>query len=157
MSEATDLLSASAAVLSAVATCVTAAGVWYAHRQLHTSREIAQLQFEDALAKEYRELANRLPTKVLLGEPLEGPEYLNAFDELFRYIDLSNEQVNLRHRGRISLEVWKNWCDGIQWNLNLPAFKRAWSEVKARSTSFQELRRLEVEEFSADPRSWSAA
>ena len=157
MSECTDLISASAATLSAVAACVTAAGVWYAHRQLHTSRAIAQLQFEDSLSKEYRELASRLPTKALLGEPLEGPEYLNAFDELFRYIDLSNEQVNLRHRGRISLEVWKNWSDGIQWNLSLPAFKQAWSEVKARSESFQELRRLETEEFSADPHSWRAA
>jgi len=67
MSEITDIVSATAAVISAAATCIAAAGVWYAHRQLHTSRQIAQLQFEDALAKEYRELANRLPTKILLG------------------------------------------------------------------------------------------
>jgi hypothetical protein len=81
------------------------AGVWLAHRQLQTSSQIAQLQFEDALAKEYRELTNRLPTKVLLGSELEETEYPKAFDELFRYFDLSNEQVYLRQRGRISQEV----------------------------------------------------
>ena len=99
MSESTDIVSATAAVISALATCVAAAGVWYAHRQLYTSRQIAQLQFEDALAKEYRELANRLPTRVLLGDSLDVDEYPKAFDELFRYIDLSNEQVCLRQRG----------------------------------------------------------
>jgi hypothetical protein len=155
MSEVTDIVSASAAVVSAIATCIAAAGVWYAHRQLHTSRQIAQLQFEDALAKEYRELANRLPTKILLGEELEEAEYPKAFDELFRYIDLSNEQVCLRQRSRISLDVWKNWCEGIQSNLQLPAFAHAWKEVKEKSQSFNELRRLEEEKFQTDPQAWS--
>lgn len=154
MSEATDIVSASAAVISALATCVTAAGVWYAHRQLHTSRQIAQLQFEDALAKEYRELANRLPTQALLGEDLEPEEYLKAFDELFRYVDLSNEQVCLRQRGRIGPDVWSSWRDGIQSNLKLPAFARAWDEIKASSQSFAELRRLEDEQFQVDPHNW---
>ncbi len=154
MSEITDIVSASAAVVSAAATCIAAAGVWYAHRQLHTSRQIAQLQFEDALAKEYRELANRLPTKILLGDELEEMEYPKAFDELFRYIDLSNEQVCLRQRGRISFEVWANWCEGIQSNLKLPAFARAWKEVKEKSESFKELRRLEHEKFQTDPLDW---
>ena len=99
MSEITDIVSAAAAVISAAATCIAAAGVWYAHRQLHTSRQIAQLQFEDALAKEYRELANRLPTKILLGDELEEMEYPKAFDELFRYIDLSNEQICRKRLG----------------------------------------------------------
>ena len=156
MSEATDLVSATAAVVSAIATAIAAAGVWYAHRQLHTSRQIAQLQFEDALAKEYRELANRLPTKLLLGESLDHIEFPKAFDELYRYMDLSNEQVCLRQRGRISAEVWKNWSQGIETNLQLPAFAKAWSDIKARSRSFQELRRLERERFQTDPQSWSA-
>ena len=154
MSEVTDIISASAAVVAAAATCIAAAGVWYAHRQLHTSRQIAQLQFEDALAKEYRELINRLPTAILLGGKLEGKAYLQAFDELFRYIDLSNEQVCLRQRGRISLDVWRDWCDGIHSNLKLPAFAQAWNEIKAKSNSFKELRRLEDEEFQIDPLAW---
>ena len=97
---------------------------------------------------------NRLPTKALLGEPLDEYEYLKAFDELFRYMDLSNQQVELRHRGRISVEVWQEWCDGIKWNLALPAFAQAWAEVKSRSESFKELRRLEWEGFESDPKIW---
>jgi hypothetical protein len=154
MSEATDLVSAAAAVISAAATCVAAAGVWYARVQLRTSREIAQLQFEDGLAKEYRELANRLPTKALLGQDLTDDEYRGSFDELYRYVDLSNEQVSLRQRGRINGVVWESWRDGIRSNLELPAFRRAWAEIKGHSSSFEELRRLERENFTSDPGSW---
>lgn len=140
--------------VSAGASTVTAIGVIFAFRQLHTSKNIAQLQFEDSLAKEYRELASRIPTKALLGHELSDAEYEESFDELFRYVDLSNEQVSLRQRGRISKTVWRSWCSGIQANLALPSFKRAWVEIQRQSTSFQELRRLETEKFQLDPKCW---
>ncbi len=155
MAQVTDIVSSIASVISVIATCFAAVGVWYARRQLLTSREIAQLQFEDALAKEYRDLVNRLPAKIMLGEPLTPENYIGAFDELHRYVDLSNEQVCLRQRGRISREVWSSWGSGIQSNLELPAFRQAWTEIKARSSSFQELRRLEQEQFRTDPRDWT--
>ncbi len=140
--------------MSAVAACVAAVGVWYARHQLKSSREIAQLQFEDALGKEYRELAGELSKKALLGEELSDAEYETAFDELYRYFDLTNEQISLRQRGRISTEVWQSWSAGIQANIELPAFQRAWIEIKERSIIFEELRRLERERFSTDPREW---
>jgi hypothetical protein len=49
--------------VSAVASTVAAVGVIFAFGQLRVSKNIAQLQFEDGLAKEYRELASRIPTK----------------------------------------------------------------------------------------------
>lgn len=154
MSEATDIISATASSISAIAAIVAAVGVWYARKQLKTSREIAQLQFEDALGKEYRDLANRMKPKALLGEELTEAEYQDAFDELFHYVDLSNEQVSLRQRRRISKEVWQNWAEGIRSNLDLPAFKRAWTEIKSKSQSFQELRRFESEGQGCDPAYW---
>jgi hypothetical protein len=147
-------LNAYAAVASAVATSIAAVGVWYARSQLRTSRDIAQLQFEDALTKEYRELVSSIPTEALLGEPLNEAEYQDSFDEFYRYVDLSNEQVSLRQRGRINAEVWNIWREGIEANLSLPAFNRAWSEIKTRSNSFKELRRLEAERFESDPKEW---
>jgi hypothetical protein len=96
-------------------------------------------------------------TKALLGSELSEEEYQSAFDELFRYIDLTNEQVSLRQRKRITRKVWEYWVSGIQANLALPAFKRAWSEIQNKSNSFQELRRLEQERFKNDPRSWKSA
>lgn len=155
MSDVTDIISAAANSVSAVAACVAAVGVWYARHQLQTSREIAQLQFEDALGKEYRELAGELSKAALLGDVLSDEEYENAFDELYRYFDLSNEQVSLRRRGRITSEVWLSWAQGMEANFALPAFARAWAEIKQRSRAFDELRRLERDHFATDPSSWT--
>lgn len=155
MSNVTDIVSATGSVISAVAACVAAVGVWYARHQLKTSRELAQLSFEDALAKEYRELAGQLSKNALMGEVLADDEYEDAFDELYRYVDLTNEQISLRARGRITPEVWRSWSVGMKSNLALPAFERAWAEIKMRSSGFEELRRLEQESFNTDPKEWS--
>lgn len=140
-------ISASAAVLSA-------GGVFLAFGQLWLARRIAQLQFEDALAREYRDLASRLPTGALLGDALTSDQAQESFDEFFRYIDLSNQQVFLRQRRRVSLRVWESWCAGMSSNLARPAFAHAWAQIKARCDSFQELRRLEREGFTSDPAEW---
>ena len=140
--------------VSAVASSVAAIGVLCAFGQLHVSRVIAQAQFEDGLSKEYRELASKIPTKALLGHELSDAEFEATFDEFFRYIDLSNEQVSLRRRKRVGPVVWRDWCSGIQSNLSLPSFQRAWLQVQAECQSFQELRRLEAEHYANDPGSW---
>jgi hypothetical protein len=143
--------------VSAIASSVAAVGVIFAFSQLRVSKNIAQLQFEDGLAREYRELSSRIPTKALLGEELLEAEFRSAFDEFYRYVDLSNEQVSLRQRGRISLVVWHYWSAGIQTNLALPPFKRAWSDIQSKCDSFQELRRVQAEEFKRDPHTWERA
>ena len=140
--------------VSAVASTIAAVGVIFAFGQLRVSKNIAQLQFEDSLAKEYRELASRIPTKALLGDELSEAEYQSSFDEFFRYVDLSNEQISLRQRARIGPIVWQYWSSGIQANLALPSFNRAWSEIQGKCDSFQELRRLQTEGFRHDPRTW---
>ncbi|MFN9526537.1 MAG: hypothetical protein ACK561_06545 [Pseudomonadaceae bacterium] len=141
--------------ISALASVVAACGVFLAYGQLRISKNIAQLEFEDGLAKEYRELASNIPTKALLGIELSEEEFQKSFDELYRYIDLTNEQTSLRQRNRVKKEAWLNWLSGIKSNLERPSFKRAWSEIKEKSDSFQELRRLESENFEIDPESWS--
>jgi hypothetical protein len=155
VSQITDWLQAGGSVVSAIATSVTAVGVWYARHQLQTTREIAQVQFEDALDREYRALANELPKKALFGLELSDSEYEAAFDELYCYVDLCNQQLQLRQRGRISADVWTNWSEGIRDNLSLPAFKRAWTEIKRKSKSFRELRKLEGDQFASDPNVWA--
>ena len=141
-------------VVTGIANVVVAVGVWYARDQLKSTREIAQLQFEDSLGREYRELANRLSPHALLGHDLDELKYEEAFDELFHYVDLSNEQIRLRQCGRVSKEVWDAWADGIRTNMELPAFARAWEEIKAKSSSFQELRRFLSDSSLDDPRHW---
>lgn len=130
-------------ILSAVANLATTAAVIVASRQLVLAKRQAVTSFEDSMAKEYRELAAKIPTKVFLGESLSEDEYIKYFDEMYRYFDLCNEQIFLNKAGRISSEAWTFWEDGIRTNLNRPAFMRAWSEIAAKATNdFAELKEL---------------
>jgi hypothetical protein len=136
--------------ISAIATSVSALAVIFAMLQLRLTKRVSQLQFEDSLAKEYRELAGRIPPKALLGGKLSREEYKRTYDELFHYIDLSNEQCMLRSQGRVNRQVWKSWLQGIETNLKLQAFSQVWTDVKGRTENFRELRELE-KDFSKDP------
>lgn len=107
---------------------VTAIGVIVAARQLTLSKRQTRTQFEDDLAREYRALVERIPIKALFGEALEQDEYEENLHLFYRYIDLSNEQVFLRQKVRLSFDTWENWVDGIKSNLNLPAFTKAWED-----------------------------
>jgi hypothetical protein len=134
--------------ISAVANCVMAVGVFLVMWQIRLSKRMATTQFEDGMAKEYRELAAKIPTKALLGEDLTEDEYKETFDEFYHYIDLSNEEAFLWKRKRVTKATWNFWLEGIKWNLSRAAFKRAWMEIKEKDKeSFQELRALEENGF----------
>jgi hypothetical protein len=142
-------------IVGLVTSIVTAIGVIVAARQLTLSKRQTRTQFEDDLAREYRELVERIPVKALLGEALEHEEYEKNLHLFYRYIDLSNEQVFLRQMERIGLDTWINWLAGIKSNLGLPAFGKAWDEIKTKAPRrFQELRLLEEEGFMGDPKYW---
>jgi hypothetical protein len=47
-----EYISIISSAITAVTSIVATIGVWFAFKQLKTSKEIAQLQFEDGLAKE---------------------------------------------------------------------------------------------------------
>jgi hypothetical protein len=128
---------------SDIANVATAIAVIFAAWQIWLSKKQAATTFEDSLAKEYRELAARLPTKALLGETLSDKEHGECFDEMYHYFDLCNEQAFLAEAGRISTRTWKFWRDGITSNIRRPAFERAWAEIAARSNGdFSELRAI---------------
>ena len=136
-------------ILTLVSSVATAIGVLVAASQIWLTRRQSVTTFEDSFAREYRELAAKLPTKALLGEPLSEEEHLKHFDEFYHYFDLSNEQAFLHLTGRVRAGTWKFWRDGMASNLRRPAFKRAWSEIAARANSdFAELRKL----FPPEPR-----
>lgn len=123
-------------VFTAVAAIVAAWQLWHMHQQGTTT-------FEDALVREYRELASTLPLPALLGEPISDELHREKLDEFYRYFDLCNSQVFLHDQGRISNATWAFWEDGIRTNLQRPAFARAWSEIAARANGdFAELRRV---------------
>lgn len=143
-------------ILAAVPGVATAIGVAIAAWQLRMSRKLAQLSFEDSLNKEYRSLAKDIPVNALIGEDInEHPEFSEVRECIYNYVDLCNEQIFLRKKGRITESTWREWAVGMQMNLNKPTFRRVWSEIKgALPQEFQELRKAEETHFKLDPRMW---
>jgi hypothetical protein len=123
--------------------------------QLWASRVQARTDFEDDLAREYRDLAQQLPVKAMLGERLKGEAFEDALPAFYRYMDLSNQQAFLRQNGRVSRSAWRNWADGMRANLSRPSFQDAWEHIGSRTDgTFEELRRLIDSSFVDDPKQW---
>ena len=128
--------------ISAIANAVVAFGLLFTICQLRLAKKLARTQFEDTLAREYREIIAKLPSRAMLGEELSNAENVDYLDEFYQYIDLCNEQVFLRTRNRITFSTWVYWRDGITANLARPAFKTAWERIKQDPNSFEELKQL---------------
>jgi hypothetical protein len=135
-------------------TCVGVGCAWY---QLREQARQSTTAFEDELAREYRQVAADLPVRSMLGdrlsdEELNNEELLTAF---MRYFDLSNSQVFLRKKRRISAETWAEWEEGIRDNLKQPAFAAAWRIVEdRRQDCFADMRKLLADDGPSDPADW---
>lgn len=141
--------------LQLLTSAATAVGVFFAAVQLRFTKKQAITTFEDQVSNEYRQIVKAIPVKALLGESLTDDEFYGALNDLYNYIDFTNEQIFLRQLNRIRLTTWENWQDGIKSNMSLPAFERAWQLVKNKlPNSFNELRKLEEEKYTSDPRKW---
>jgi len=142
-------------ILKSLPSVGTAIGVFIAAWQLWRTKQQAVTSFEDRLTREYRKLAQEIPMDALLGKELPDKIFEKVREQIYNYIDLSNEQIFLRKQGRIRKATWKDWCDGIKSNLSQPVLARVWAEIKeAVPESFQELRQLESGNFQYDPRYW---
>jgi hypothetical protein len=126
-----------------IAAVVSATGVVFAGWQLYLFQQIAKTQFEDQLSSQYRAIIRLLPVEALLGGELTETEFLAALPVFFHYFDLCNEQEYLFRRKRVRSRTWNEWKDGIQQNLALPAFEKAWRQIAARAdNSFEGLRSI---------------
>ena len=138
-----------------IASIATAFGVIFAACQLWLSKRLAQVTFEDSLDQQYRNLAMQIPVDVLLGKNSPENNYSDIREIIFNYLDLCNEQVYLRKKKRVSETRWKEWSEGIEFNLRKPAFKEIWEEVKHEAPNeFTSLTVLEQNGFSLDPAKW---
>ena len=142
-------------ILTVLANVGTAVGVGVGVWQLRSTKRQNRVQFEDGLAKEYRELAQQLPVAALVGEALNAEELARYLPLFYRYFGLTNEQIFLRHCNRVSKETWKDWLEGIESNMNLTAFQQAWKEFQSKPAQrFSDLQHLARERFESDPRAW---
>lgn len=141
--------------ISSLTGIATSTSMIIAYRQWRLATRHTQTTFEDALAREYRQVSHRLPLRALLGEELDAGESKTTLATFYWYFDLTNEQVFLRRHGRLSDQTWRNWSEGIRAVMRLPAFASAWGEIKARTPgTFADLRRLSAQGFEGDPADW---
>jgi len=142
-------------LLNAAAAVATAMGLAFAVIQLRIAARQSVTDFEDTMAAEYRALAATFPIEALLGGTLSDEEHKNALDEFYHYFDLSNGQIFLRRKGRVSKRTFEFWRSGIRAHLARPAFARAWADIDRRlPNDFRELRRLIAEGYKPDPLHW---
>jgi hypothetical protein len=143
--------------LGDVAALATAFGVALAAISLWRSEAHSQTQLEDRLAEQYRAITAELPLEALLGKPIPSHEMTNNLRAFYRYLDLSNEQVYLRMKGRVRRSTWREWSEGMRGNFRRPAFKVAWTRIRTDTAKldFDELARAVDEDFAHDPRSWT--
>lgn len=133
-----SLLLQSIASLTGIATSTS---MIIAYRQLRLATRNTQVTFEDALAREFRQVSMRMPLKALIGQPLDDAEMEASLAAFYWYFDLTNEQLFLRRHGRISETVWRSWEEGIERAMRRPAFAAAWARITQGSdTTFNELR-----------------
>lgn len=135
----------------------TSTSLIIAFSQWRLAARNSQMSFEDSLAREYRQVTNRVPVRALLGESLSAEELENSLPAFYWYFDLTNEQVFLRRHRRVSDQTWASWADGIRRTMGRPAFAQAWLQIQRGPIGpFAELRRLAKAGFAEDPARWSA-
>ncbi|TQV88213.1 hypothetical protein [Aliikangiella coralliicola] len=144
-------------ILSSIATAIgslaTAIGVIFGAWQIRLSKKQSQAAFEDHFDQQYRELTMEIPVDVLIGKVPQKEDEMRVRELIYNYLDLTNEQVYLRAKGRISKLTWVSWSSGIKAHLERPAFKRVFEEIKTNS-NFTYLEKLVSQDYQADPKSW---
>jgi hypothetical protein len=143
--------------LADLASLATAGGLVLVVVQLVLGRLQTRTALEDDLAREYRDIASRIPFAAFFDR--EDPRHpLPPLDECLveyvRYFDLSNQQVFLRMERRVSRKTWEMWSDGIEDNLRRDGFRDAWEYVRHHSgRSYNELASL-YRHWNHDPAYW---
>lgn len=111
--------------------------------------------FEDSLTKEYREIIRKIPYKALVGDNVSEKEENIAFNEIFNYMDICNEQIFLRIEGRIRKNTWLNWQEGMKTNFSTQIFKLVSEDVFEKvENNFKELKKVQELEYNTDPKKW---
>ncbi len=138
-----------------IASIGTTIGVAIAAWQFWRNVEQSRTAFEDSLAKEYRELMRCIPYRALIGREISTEQIERSKEAIYNYLDFCNQQIFLRINKRVRKGTWLEWQSGMKINFSLPLFKEVAAEVfVALPTIYEELRHIQVDEFSTDPAGW---
>ena len=140
---------------TAAGSAATAIGVVIMTWQIREARAIAQSTFEDSFDQQYRSLAKAIPVDALIGKPVATDKKSLTRENIYNYLDVSNEQVYLRKQNRIRKSTWDDWAKGIKSHMSKIEFSEVWNEVNEHAPdTFTFLARLTKDDFKSDPKSW---
>jgi hypothetical protein len=138
---------------TALGAMFTGVGVMFGAYQIRLTKKQGIAEFEDRFDQQYRELSMQLPVDVLIGQKPTKEDRLRVRELIYNYCDLSNEQVYLRAKGKVTQVTWMSWSSGIKAHLERPAFQDVYEEIK-NASGFTYLDRLINEDFKTDPNKW---
>ena len=108
----------------------TLVAVLVAIYQLYLNRQQSKANFEDDLSREYRDISGAMPSDAFFHDAdKRAPMTPAQLQAMFRYFDLSNEQLRFGRQRRVTRKTRRAWQQGIEQNLALPRFERAWIDV----------------------------
>ena len=140
-------------IATATGSVLTGFGVAFGAWQIRLAKKQSQAEFEDHLDQQYRKISMELPVDVLIGKEVRPEDCKRVRELIYNYFDLTNEQVYLRAKQRITRYTWKSWCSGMQAHLSRPAFKHVYDELISQ-TDFTYFERLVESNFKSDPNTW---
>jgi hypothetical protein len=145
-----DVLTLITTIASALTAIAAVAAAFYLRKELGELTTDAQTTFEDDLSREYRAIVASLPMEAFY---VDGSPLLRKMGAFYRYFDLSNQQLFLAKKGRVSPATFEEWEEGIVGNMQLPAFAAAWKDLAEHlpENYFKPLRDLLDEKRPAAP------
>ncbi len=149
-----------------IGTSVSMVALFFIFWQIRMTKNIAKIEFEDSMNSEYRNIIEKLPIEMMLGKevsplikdlcmnrffeetnPSKKREEENILSGFYRYFDLTNEQLFLILKGRISIRTGNDWMEGMQHNLRNPNFEKAYELIVKSNESFRELKYINCKIF----------
>jgi len=118
-----------AETVSTLAVVVALASVAIAALALRHATKQARTTFEEALAREYRDITGRLPLPLFYEHglvTLTDPQR----QTMFQYFDLSNEQLRLIQEKRIRGKTAEDWSSGITELMTRETVRAYWDELR---------------------------
>lgn len=111
-----------------------------AHALAVQSQQLAQIEFEDSLNREYRGLVKLLPNGAFSKHGLPENVIADSLRSFYCYFDLCNQQILMKERIRPG--TFEEWKLGIFGNLERKAFAGAWKLIRDETGDFEELNTL---------------
>lgn len=133
-------------IFNAITALATFGGFIVVIYQLRQNSKLEQSKFEYDITKRFIDITNELKfDTIYLSKEKDsdfGKHIKNKLHEFYQYFDLTNQEIYLKNKNKITDETWDEWEEGIIYLLKRDSFMYAWELIDKTVTeaTFNELR-----------------